>query len=322
VSNMREELDKMWRVINCVNNPNHHFKSLSPVAMLEGLGKDKITRLIPQAEDLANGQLIRVRNGRIELTEHGCVFRDWLQELRFIQKSQAERAEELRVAVRPGVDPGILAAAIAIFTQYYDHIALRVVIQAEGMQEAVDSNLFTFGVTWTDGKTVGGCERIEPTIPGSVLIHRNHRLFGADGPIDVDHFSQTDDVVFMVQGMESHFNGLLNRVPPANRIECCPETLRRLVEDGHGLGLVFAHRPRSPGEAISCIPVASVDPIWLGLVLPRKRDVTDEPATMFLIQAIRKAVRDAALPEIPALVEVPEDPEPLPEIPPLEPLSA
>jgi hypothetical protein len=43
---------------------------------------------------------------------------------------------------------------------------------------------------------------------------------------------------------------------------------------------------------------------------------------MFLIEAIRKAVRDAALPEIPGLIEVPEEHDPLPEIPPLEPLSA
>jgi DNA-binding transcriptional LysR family regulator len=322
MSNLREELDKMWRVVNCVNNPNHHFKSLSPVAMLEGLGKDKITRLIPQAEDLANGELIRVRNGRIELTEHGCVFRDWLQELRFIQKSQSERAEELRVAVRPGVDPGILATTIATFTRYYDHIALRVVIQPEGMQEAVDSNLFTFGVTWTDDKTVGNCERIEPAIQASVKIPRNHRLFGANGPIDAEHFSQTD-VVFMAQGMEAWFNGLLHRVLPVNRVEVgCPETIRRLVEDGQGLGVEFTHPSRSKDESITCLPAVGVEPIWLGLVFPRKRDLTDEPATMFLIEAIRKAVRDAALPEIPALVEVPEERDPLPELPPLEPLSA
>jgi DNA-binding transcriptional LysR family regulator len=322
MSNLREELDKMWRVMNRLNRPNHHFKSLSAVAMLEGLGKDKITRLIPQAEDLVCGGIIRVRNGRIELTEHGCVFRDWLEELRSIQQSQAERGEELRVAVRPGVDPGILATAIATFTRFFDRISLRVVIQPEGMQEAVDSKHFTFGVTWTDAKTVGSCERIEPAaIPGSVLIPRNHRLFGADGPLDADHFTPTD-VVFMAPGMEACFSGLLHRVQPANRVEVgCPETLRRLVADGHGLAVGFAHPFRSPDESTTCVQVVGVEPIWLGLVFPRKREVSDEPATMFLIEAIRKAVRDGALPDIPPLVDVPEDTDCLPELPPLpEPL--
>jgi hypothetical protein len=130
----------------------------------------------------------------------------------------------------------------------------------------------------------------------------------------------------MAHGMEPYFDGVLNRISPANRIEIgCPETLRRLVADGHGLSVEFAHPSLSPDESITCVPVAGVDPIWLGLVLPRKREVIDEPATMFLIEAIRKAVRDAAaaLPEIPALVEVPAETELLPELLPLpEPLSA
>jgi hypothetical protein len=167
----------------------------------------------------------------------------------------------------------------------------------------------------------GNCKRIEPGIPGSVLIPRNHRLSGIDGTIDAEHFSQTD-VVFMAQGMEAGFRGLLHRVHPTNLVEIgCPETLRRLVMDGHGLGVVFAHPSRSQ-ESFTCVPAIGVDPICLGLVLPRKRELADEQATMFLIEAIRKAVRDAGLPEIPAFVEVPEQTESLPELPPLEPLSA
>lgn len=324
MSRLREEHDQVRRLLTRLYRPNHNIRSWSVAAMLEGLGNDKVGRLISRAEELAGGELTHVREGRIALTTLGQQFRDWLEDLRFLQQSQAERTEELQVAVRPGVDPGILAPAIAAFARYFDHNALRVSIQPEGMQEAVDSNLFTFGVTCTDAKTAGSCERIEPAIPASVLIpRRNHRLFGALGPIDADHFTQTD-FVFMAPGMEACFSGLLHRVQPANRIEVgCPATLRRLVADGHGIGVVFAHPNGSPEELITCVSAVGVEPIWLGLVLPRKRELTDEPATMFLIEAIRKAVRDAALPEIPALVDVPEESESLPEIPPLpEPLSA
>jgi DNA-binding transcriptional LysR family regulator len=322
MSRLREEHDQVRRLLTRLHRPNHNIRSWSVAAMLEGLGNDKVGRLIERAEELAGGELTQVRDNRIALTPLGHEFRDWLEDLRSLQQSQAERAEELRVAVRPGVDPGILSPAIAGFTRYFDHIALRVSIQPEAMQEAVDSNLFTFGVTWADAKTAGSCERIEPAVPASVLIHRNHRLFGADGQIDADHFTPTD-FVFMAPGMEACFSDLLYRVQPANRVEIgCQETLHRLVADGHGLGVGFAHPSRSPNESITCIPAAGIEPIWLGLVFPRKKEVIDDPASMYLIELIRKAVRDASLPEIPALVEVPEESESLPEIPLPEPLPA
>jgi DNA-binding transcriptional LysR family regulator len=317
MSRLREEHEQFLRLLNRLHRSNHNSLSWSAVAMLEGLGNDKVVRLMSRAKELACGEVTQVRNGRIELTDHGRLFRDWLEDLRSLQRSQVERIEELRVAIRPGVDPAILAIAIGMFTRSFGHIALRVEIQPEGMQEAVDSNHFAFGVTWTDDGAAGSCERIEPAIPATVQIPRQHRLFGAAGPIDADHFAPTD-IVFMAPGMESCFSELLHRVLPANRIEVgCPETLRRLVADGHGLAVDFAHPSQSQVQEVAHVLASGVEPISLGFALPRKRDVTDEPATMFLMQAIRNAVRDAALPSIPSLESLEEHNDALPEIPPL-----
>jgi DNA-binding transcriptional LysR family regulator len=322
-SRLREELDQMRRVLSRLGRPNHNIVSWSAVAMLEGLGNDKVVRLVSRAEELACVELTQLRDSRLVLTSHGLRFRDWLEELRSFQQSQAERTEELHLAVSPGVDPGIVAQVIAAFTRTYDHIALRVGIQHEGIHEAVESKLFSLGVTWTDSEAKGSSERIEPAIPASVQIPRNHRLFGTEGPITADCFTATD-FVFMPPGMGARFSGLLQRVQPTNRAEIgCQETLRRLVADGHGLAVQFSHPSLSPVESFTCLPTVGVEPIWLCLVVPRKGGAGDELATKFLIEAIRDAVRNAALPPLPTLVNELEETESLPEIPPLpEPQSA
>lgn len=257
--------------------------------------------------------MTRFLDNCVVLTPLGEKYRDWLEELHAIQQSQAERTEELRVALRPGVDAGILVPAIAEFTRKFSFVALRVDFLSEGMREAVDSGLVAFAVTWEGSEKDGDCDRIEPPVPASVQIAQGHRLAGISGLIDADHFTPADHA-FMAPGIAGRASELLRRVPPANRVEvACPEMRRRLVADG-GVGIEFAHPSRSFDEHFTRLSATGVEPVSLGLILPRRR--TLHACAEFLIGAIRSAVQDAA-----------ELPLPIPELPDLEfplpePLSA
>ncbi len=313
MSNRREELDQIRRILTRFSRPNHTIRSVAAAAMLEGLGNDKVPRLISRAVDLAGGEVTQFLDNHIVLTPLGDKFRLWLEDLHSIQKSQAERTEELRIAVHPGVDSGMLVPAIAAFTPKFSFVALRIDILSDGMQEAVDSGLFAFGVTLEVSEREGDGDRIEPPVPASVRISHGHRLAKVGGVIDAEHFTPADRVL-LAPGIVGRVSELLRRVPSVNRIEVGPEMLRALVAVG-GLGIEFAHPSRVSGESFTRLPALGVEPVCLGLVLPRRRTQNGEPAK-FLIEAIRTAVREAAEQAIP-LPELPDLEFPLPE-----PLSA
>jgi DNA-binding transcriptional LysR family regulator len=315
MSRMHEDLDVALRLLKRVSAPNHSFRSWGQLEKRERLPEDKATRVMARCADLAGGDLAQVQDNRIVPTALGCQFRDLVERLLDLSKSQAEPVEIVRVGIAPGIDASLLAPAIARFTaQWGGVVALQAILVPDGMRDAVRSGAIGFGVGWPDTDSLGADERLEPPIPVSILVPDGHRLAGEGGPIDADHLRPSDRAHFSPR-LTVPLRDLLARVPPAHRSEVgCSETLHQLAAVGAGLGFEYAHSVRRTLDSFARLPVTGVEPASLGLWLPRDPERMTEPAK-FLATAIRQAVREAAelalpLPELPDL-GIPL-PEPLP----------
>jgi DNA-binding transcriptional LysR family regulator len=313
MSRMHEDLDVSYRVLKRVSAPGHAFRSWSQLAKREHLTDDKIARALSRSADLAGGELTEVRDNRIVPTPLGKEYRDLVGPLLALAGSQTEPVETVRVSIPQGFDSGILVPAVARFTEKWGGlVALQFSPLVDGAQEAVESGSLTFAVTVQDEDSADSEERIEPAVPLSVLIPQGHRLAGADS-LDSEHFASSD-MLFLDAGVASRVAEFLDRVPATRRIEVgCPETLRRLVADGRGLGLAFAHPQRSALGSFSWALAVGVQPLPLRFVLPRKKSMVSEPAS-FLMSAIREAARVAALPLLEDLAEDAADMRELPSV--------
>jgi DNA-binding transcriptional LysR family regulator len=285
---MYDDLDTAIRVLKRVTPAAHAFRSWAQIAKRERISDDKLVRSLFRAAELAGGELTQIVGNRIVPTTLGNEFRELVERLLLLAHAQTEPIEVFRVAVSPGVDAVILTAAIADFGREFGGIAsLKVSILTEGMVEAVESGSFAVGLTIQEAAAPKNDRFIEPPIPLAILIPKGHRLIGAEGGVDADHFSETD-IVYLSPPAAERTETFLKKVPLANRIEIgCHATLHRLVAEGQGIGIEFAALQRRSGDSLVRLPaVSNIAPVYLGLVLPRKKP--GEMTTSF-IEAIKRA---------------------------------
>ncbi len=305
---MRETLDVSVRVLKRLAGP-HTIRSWSVIAKRERLTDDQVTRALARAAELVGGDLTEVRDNRLVPTALGHEFYKAVEPV--LHLGQEETIEVLTVAVTPAVDPALVARAVIAFSKEWGRlVGFKLAVFAAGVREAVESEQSAFGIV--DGSE--GTETDEPlnaTVPLVALIPYGHRLAGAGGPLDADHFSPSDRVFFPSR-MAEPLSPLLTRVPAVNRIAVeCPQTLRVLVETGGGIGFEYARLDR--GDTFARVPVLGVPPLALGLVLPRKRERLTAPAHYFL--GVLRQEPDATFfsgspLDLPAVPELPPIPEP------------
>ena len=280
MSRMRETLDVTVRVLKRLAVPHHTLRTWSGVAKRERLSDDQVTRSIARAAELVGGELTEVRDNRLVPTALGREFYKAVEPV--LNLGHGETIEVLSVAVSPAVDPALVArAAIAFSKEWGPLVGFRLGVLPAGIREAVESDQAAFGIV-DGGELDEADERLAPAIPLMALVPDGHRLAGAAGPLDADHFSPSDRVFFSPRLAES-LSDLLVRVPAVQQVIVeCPQTLRVLVENGAGIGFEYA-RPNAPSAyAVTRVLVAGTEPLALGLVLPRKRERLTDPARYFL----------------------------------------
>jgi DNA-binding transcriptional LysR family regulator len=303
---MREDLETGLSVLKRLAVPHHTLRSWSQVARREHLSDDRITRSLARLTELVGGPLTEVLDNRLVPTALGHEFRSAVERLLALGQGE-ETIEILTIATAPVVDSLIVARAIIEFSKEWGQlVGFRQVVLPHGIREAVDGEQAAFGIV-SVGEGEEADEEMEPPLPVVALIPEGHRLAGASSTLDSEHFSPADRV-FFPPTLAVALGDLLCRVPVLSRVPVeCPATLRVLVENSAGIGFEYAHPVRRSGDTFSRVPVVGVQPLTLGLVLPRKSDRLTEPARYFL-DVLR---RSPEIPQPSSLSEHPSIPDSL-----------
>jgi DNA-binding transcriptional LysR family regulator len=307
MSRMREDVDIGVRAIKRLAVPHHTLRSWLQVAKRERLTDDKLTRALARLTEFVGGALTEVRDNRLVPTTLGHDFCKAAEPL--LNLGQGETIEVLAIGITPAVDPALVARAVIKFSRKWrELVGFKLAVFPSGIREAVESDQAAFGIA--DGSELDEAdERLKLTVPLVALLPDGHRLADACGLLDSDHFSPHDQVLFSPRLAEP-LGDVLGRVPAVNRVVVeCPNTLHVLVENGAGIGFEYAQPGRSGSGAITRVSVLGVEPLALGLVLPRKRERLTDPACYFL-DVLRRAP-EPSLPTVPAN-DTPAVPELLP----------
>ncbi len=234
----------------------------------------------------------------------------------------------MTIAVADDLDRMFLAAAVlAFFVEWGSFpITLRIVrLDPETLAEALRSGFVAFAIGW-EQEFASGCsvERLEPYARWQVLVALVHKLANCEREVTADDL--TDSRVFLTPLASSSpsLAALLRSVPATHRIEVeSVKTAQAMVTAGLGIGLdvSFASAASERAEPFRRLPVAGVEPKHLCLYLPKNPDDLSDPGK-YLIETVRRAVREIGLPPIPAFeAEQTELPEILPPVEPIHPFE-
>jgi DNA-binding transcriptional LysR family regulator len=303
MSRMREDLKIGVEVLRCLSAINHTLRSWPQVAKrVRVYSEEKVTRPMARLEALVCGKLTEIRNNRLVPSQLGDAFYPLGESI--LALDQGEIIESLSVVISPCVDPVTVArATIPSLNEWGSLVGFRLVSSASGIREIVENDQAAFGIIGVGVDPDEADESLsEWPLPLVAVVPGGHRLSGTKGPLDRDFFAASDRV-FFAPPLAEKLSELLTRVPSINRVVVeCPQTLRVLVESGAGVGFEYAHPTSKEGEGFTRVPVVGVEPLVMGLVLPRKQERLTEPARFFL-DALRRGP-DLDLPPIPSLDEL------------------
>jgi|GEM_PF-4396633 len=314
-------------------NPNHAYTSERMLARrFQGAsGEDRLPRLFDRLADVMNGPLVTMNGRKLALTPLGLATRGVLQRLVALRNREVESdpVEVLTLAVAASILPGLHALlAVAFLREWAGLVRLRLVLlDPETIREQITSGAVAFAIGLrtdaADAEPIQG-----EALAWSILAHRDHPLARKQGPIVADDMAEQRIVLPPWAAVAPGIAEFLSRIHPANHIDALSrEAVNQIAATGIAvaLDLDFANRSEPDDNLLCRLPIAGLEPEQIVLCLPRNPNDLSEPAK-FLVEQIRAAVRDAALP-IPPLPPLPSFDLPaldlLPEIPPLpEPQSA
>jgi DNA-binding transcriptional LysR family regulator len=304
-----------------LRGPNRSFASLNQVARRASVTDDKLRRAIAALSREARDPLVEVKGRRLVLTTIGDNLLSQAERLLATCRGQTEHddVEVMAVAVADDIEPEIVTNAVRDFFKEWETFPLTLRIQRldpETMAEAIRSGSIAFAVGW-EGDENTGCsiERLEPGASWRVLVPLNHELASQDKPVTMANLVNCR--IFLPSSVIVSAHRLASSLvasPSVNRVEVdSKHTVRTIVAAGLGVGLDLEFGTDSNGssESFRRLPLVGLDPEHLCLYLPKNPSELSEPAK-FLIASIRDAIRDASLPPIPSLDELPL---PEPELP-------
>jgi DNA-binding transcriptional LysR family regulator len=322
---LRKTLSAVVDVLTPLTRPGHAYTRRSQLARRGDVTEDKLGRMLAElAEDF--GDPVEFQGRRLVLTHGGSRLLDKLKAVLAVGKelTEFEPTEVLRVAVAE-IDPGLLAvAAQAYFRNWEGLQALQFVpLDLQTITESIRSGHVAFAVGLEGDEIVGEGEWFEPGFLWTACIPGDYTMAGLEGRVSTEQLAGCRLVLPPSALRSPRLSDLLTRTPISQQVHVeSSHSALAMATAGLGIALVLdTGNNLVPGSVpYRRLPVAGIEPEHLCLYHPGKSDDISQPGRD-LIEAIRNAVRDAALPPIPSL-DGPEEIEGLPELPPLpEPLS-
>jgi len=308
MTKVRDDFEIGVKVVERISVPNHNLHSWPLIAKsLRLLPEERVTRPIARIEAFLCGALTELRGNRKVPTSLATdVFLPAAKQL--LYHGQNDPSETLKVAISPGIDPSILSqATIQHFQKWGELVGFKLIVCQIGILETVQSGQADLGIAvFSEGEDAD--EKLEPAIPLIAWIPHGHRLWDCE-TLYADQLSEKKDRVLFSSHLQPLLGDILGRISEINRVVVDCEMTRHLLLEKAGIGFGYAASGCYTPLKLKRVPVAGIEPLSLGLVLPKKRDRLTEPATDF-IESLRSSLEDNLLPSIPANEELPL-PEPL-----------
>lgn len=290
-----EELGMFVELVKPLTKPTHSCTSLNQLARWGRIQEDKARRTISRMAEAVGDPLLEVRGRRYCLTAVGQELRSCGERLLAVGRAGGEAAvgEALTVEVSPGIDADVLTDPLRnFFREWAGLVAVKLVpLDPEGIKQNLATGVTAFALAFVSEDGDSGTLHLEQPARWSLLVPASHPLADRDGPVTDVHLNPAEQV-FVPATLADHADACLRSLRHPNPVVVpSAESVRALVAAGLGVGADLDFGVHNDPEPFVRLSLASVAPVHLGLVLPRKVQALPEVAKALidLIKESRKA---------------------------------
>jgi DNA-binding transcriptional LysR family regulator len=308
-----EELALFVALVKPLTKANHSCTSLNQLARWTRIQDDKARRTVTRLAEAVGDPLLEVRGRRYCLTTAGQELLTCGEKLLAVGRNGGGQVpgESLAVEVAPGIDPGVLAGPLHdFFEEWAGLVTVKIVpLDAEGLKQNLATGVTAFGLDLVAEDGAGGAVLLEQPARWTLLVPAAHSLVRVGEPITDKHLAQGERV-FIPAVLADCAEGCLSRLNLASTVVVpSPDAVRAFVGAELGLGLELDFATTDLPDPLVRLRLAGAEPVYLGLVLPKKAEALTEAAKS-LADLIRQSRK---LRSRPATGESPVDPEGDPE---------
>jgi DNA-binding transcriptional LysR family regulator len=260
------------------------------------------------------GAPVEYQNRRLALTGSGTRLLEKLKAVLAIgqEMKDSEPTEVMRVAIAEIVAELLSVTGKDFFQTWEGLVALQFLqLDLQTISETVRSGYIAFAIGLEGDEVVGNGEMLEPGLRWVAAIPAN-AMSSLQGSVSVAQLAKHRLFLPPSAVRSPRLTELLTITPLSQQVHMDSSSAAlAMAAAGLGVGMVLdSGSPASGSESLRRLPVSGIEPQRICLYAG-KADSLSQPA-LDLMDAIRAAVRKAALPEIPSFDNTEETIEALP----------
>lgn len=286
-----DEITQFIALVRPLLKPNHAVTSIGQLSRWARIQDDKSRRLIARMSESCSGDaLVELKGRKYALTAVGKELVLAGERLIAVgQQNPESLSEVVTVEVAPEIDPLYIADALGRFLdEWAGLITVKLLpLDTEGVRTNVASGITSFGLGFADADGSSGCPLLPEPAVWSAVVHPDHPL--AEGH-EMTRDQLATNRVFVPAEFADKLSHDLALAGTTNLIIVpTAEAVRTAARCNLGVGLDLDFGAGNPDSVVR-VPVAGLQPLRLGLYLPRKPENLTE-AARFLLDLLKSPPR-------------------------------
>ena len=303
-----EELTQYIALVRPLLKPNHAVTSLGQLSRWARIQDDKARRVLARMSEACGGDsLVELKGRKYALTTVGKeVFLAGERLIAVGQQNPEVLSEVVTVEVATEIDPLFLADPLArFFEEWAGLVAVKLLpLDPDGVRTSVAAGITSFGLGFAEADGSSGCPLLPEPVVWSAVVHTDH-------PLAELHEVTPDQLatcrVFVPAEFAEQLAHDLALAGTSLVIVPTAEAVRTAARRSLGVGLDLDFGAGTPDSVVR-VPVAGLQPLRLGLYLPRKPECLSE-AARWLLDLLKSPRRRNTDPRPAAPIETAAEPE-------------